>query len=246
MNKCFYVNLTSVHSKENRLLCDSLNASMVSIHSAEENEFLRRLIFIHYDSHKWVWLSRARNFNKSHNYLWSDESPFDYSNWVGPETDCSVCCEISVMTSGHWFGSNCNSWSFAQVCQRVLSSTSSSMDAEESLRSLDGNFYLRQFNPRQSKESTTTSPVEPNITELIEWLSYEVEGFRHDIVKLENRTAVVISLENILRNRDSYLLILLSVTVSLLMMIFISIFFIYYMLHKRVREFGSFCNDSIH
>lgn len=246
MNKCFFVNLTSVHSKENKILCDSLNSSMVSIHSPEENEFLRRLIFIHYDSHKWVWLSRARNFNKTHNFLWSDESSFDYSNWVGPETDCSVCCEISLMTSGHWFGSNCNSWSFAQICQKTLP-VFASMDAESSLRSLDGNFYLSQFRSSRDKQTTgtTSSSIEPNMTELIEWLSYEVEGFRHDIHKLENQTAVASGLHDILRERDSYLLTLLSITVSLLMMIFMAIFLLYFVLHRRVREFSSFA-DNMH
>ena len=221
---------------------------MVSIHSPEENEFLRRLIFIHHDSHKWVWLSRARNFNKTSNFLWADKSEFDFSNWVGPETDCSVCCEISLMTSGHWFGSNCNSWTFSQICQKTLPSATSFMDAESSLRSLDGNFYLSQFTSHHqrnspSSSSATSSTNEPNITELFEWLSYEVEGFRQDINRLENQTAVASTLEEILRERDSYLLTLLSITVSLLMMILVAIFFVYIKLRKRVREFGSFAQS---
>src|SRR2546423_1067680 len=85
MNKCYFVNMTAVHSKDNNNLCRSLNATMVSVHSPQENEFLRRLIFIQYDSHKWVWLSRARNYNSTHGYLWLDETSFDYTNWVGPQ-----------------------------------------------------------------------------------------------------------------------------------------------------------------
>lgn len=208
---------------------------MVSVHSAEENEFLRRLIFIHYDSHKWVWLSRARNYNRTHGYLWLDSTLFDYTNWVGPEVDCSVCCEISLMTSGHWFASNCNSWTFAQVCQKML--PSSDMDAESSLRSLDGNFYLSQFNP--NKKVKEDDKNDPKMSELIEWLSYEVEGVRNDIVKLDNRTRASASLEHILYERDSYLLTLLSLTVSLLMLILFAVAVLYALLHKKLHHSSS-------
>lgn len=240
MDKCFFVNLTTAHSKQNKLLCDSLNASMVSVHSPQENEFLRRLVFIHYDSHKWVWLSRARNFNKSYGYLWLDSSVFDYTNWVGPEVDCSVCCEISLMTSGHWFASNCNSWTFAQICQKEVSG--SGIDADSSLRSLDSNFYLSQFGSKGRARGEETA--DPKMSELIEWLSYEVEGFRQDIVKLENQTQVASSLEDILHERDSYLLTLLSIIVSLLMFIMFSILAAYVMVYKRFRSRNPFMDST--
>jgi hypothetical protein len=240
MDKCFFVNLTTAHSKQNKILCDSLNASMVSVHSPQENEFLRRLVFIHYDSHKWVWLSRARNYNKTHGYLWSDSTVFDYTNWVGPEVDCSVCCEISLMTSGHWFASNCNSWTFAQVCQKDL--PASDYDADSSLRSLDGNFYLSQFGTKGKSAGSENS--DPKMSELIEWLSYEVEGFRQDIVKLENQTQVTSSLEDILRERDSYLLTLLGIVVSLLMCIMFAILAAYVIIYKRISFRNSFMDST--
>lgn len=209
---------------------------MVSVHSPQENEFLRRLVFIHHDSHKWVWLSRARNYNNTHGYLWLDGSVFDYTNWVGPEVDCSVCCEISLMTSGHWFASNCNSWTFAQICQKDL--PASGIDADTSLRSLDGNFYLSQFGSNERTKDKETG--DPKMSELIEWLSYEVEGFRQDIVKLENQTQMASSLEDILRERDSYLLTLLSIIVSLLMCIMIAVVAAYVIVYKRLESRNSF------
>ena len=234
MDKCFFVNMTATHSKQNKLLCDSLNATMVSVHTPQENEFLRRLVFIHYDSHKWVWLSRARNYNKTHGYLWLDGSTFDFTNWVGPDVDCSVCCEISLMTSGHWFASNCNSWTFAQVCQKELTGSA----AAPSRLSSDGDFYLSQFASKRSQQSQESS--DPQITELIEWLSYEVEGFRQDVVRLENQTQVAASLQQLLQERDAYLLSLLSIIVSLLMVIMFAILFAYAIVYKRFKRLDPF------
>lgn len=243
MDKCFFVNTTSVHSKDNKVLCNSLNASMVSIHSAQENEFLRRLVFIHQDSHKWVWLSRARNYNKTHGYLWSDGSVFDFTNWVGPEVDCSICCEISLMTSGHWFASNCNSWTFAQVCQKSL--PVSDMSADASLQSLDGNFYLSQFGSAAKRQSKEEESTDPKMSELIEWLSYEVEGFRQDIGRMENQSQVASSLQEILHERDSDLLTLLSIIVSLLMLMTVAIGAFFFFVYKRLKRVNSsFINCS--
>lgn len=154
------------------------------------------------------------------------------------------------MTSGHWFGSNCNSWAFGQICQKVLPQESPA-DPDESLRSLDGNFFLSQFsNKKKQQRQQNVQENEPTMSELIEWLSYEVEGFRQDITKLENSTAATSSLEDMLRERDSYLLTLLSIVVSLLMVICVAFLFVFYTFYKKSffvqRMSGPFSSDVIH
>lgn len=237
-NKCFFANLTAVHSKYNKELCDSLNATMVSVHSPAENEFLRRLLFIHYDSHKWAWLSRARNFNKSHGYLWQDASPFNYSNWVAPETECTACCEISLMTSGHWFGSNCNSWTFTQLCQKVMSPADGLAAGGAAL---DDNFFLSQFGEARMEDPDS---IKPNVSELFEWLAYEVESVREDVQRLNESTGLRLGLEETLYERDTYLLTLLSLTVTLLLLILVAISLSYYMLLRKLRIMDSFCDKN--
>jgi len=152
------------------------------------------------------------------------------------------------MTSGHWFGSNCNSWAFGQICQKVLP-LESLADADESLRSLDGNFFLSQFSNKKKQRQQNLQEHEPTMSELIEWLSYEVEGFRQDITKLENSTATSF-LEDMLRERDSYLLTLLSIVVSLLMVICVAFIFVFYTFYKKSFYFqrmsGPFSSDVIH
>lgn len=237
--KCYYVNLTSVHSKFNKELCDSLNATMVSIHTAAENEFLRRLLFIHYDSHKWVWLSRARNHNKSHGYVWTDKSPFNYSNWVAPDVECSVCCEITLMTSGHWFGSNCNTWTFTQLCQKVLPPTD---EPPSAVAALGDNYYLNQFGDRNTVGVDPAADIKPNVSELVEWLAYEVEAVKDEVQRLNETTHSHQALEETLYDRDYYLLSLLSIIVTLLLVIMLSLILIYYMLVRKMRIMSSFCD----
>lgn len=240
--KCFFVNMTVVHSKENEGLCSSLNSSMVTVNSEEENEFIRRLIFIHYESHKWIWLSRGRNYNSSSNRIqWSaDEGVIDYTNWITPEgVDCNVCCEIALMTSGHWFPSHCNSWSFIQMCQLVLPHSDSPLHGEHSMdketeSAFSGNFYLSQFTRGRSDQVTHHSDDrDSNLTELFDWLFYELEGMRQDLNSLRNSSTGSLY-EDALLSRDTYLLTLLSLTLSLLLIILVGVGISYFFLMQRL------------
>lgn len=257
MNKCYTFNFTSVYSKDAKVFCESQNASMISIHSPEENEYLRRLIYIHYESHRWIWLSRARNYNSTSKFTWLDGSSFGYTNWINPQSiDCSVCCEISLMNSGHWFGSNCNSWTFGVGCQKILPPSLLYADEPMDERHLKGNFYLSQFESKKSQQESSSSSntivsidqIDPNVTELIEWLSYEVEGLRTNINNLENSSEILKNSQINANVREIYLLILLSFTVTLLVVIVIGLAITYYKLNiniKRVTNISSpFSSDA--
>jgi hypothetical protein len=51
---------------------------MVSIHSAEENEFIRS--YVQKQSHSIrVWIGLKRNITQG--FQWTNKSPFDYSKW---------------------------------------------------------------------------------------------------------------------------------------------------------------------
>ena len=240
-NKCLFVNLTAVHSKDNEIFCQSINSTMVTINTAEENEFIRRLIFIHYESHKWIWLSRARNYNASSNvFFWkSNEGGVNYTNWVTPDgsVDCNVCCEIALMTSGHWFPSHCNSWTFIQMCQRSLPSSAVSghdLFDDRTASAFSGNFYLSQFSktPAQGQDQNPDS----NLSELFDFLFYELEGIKNDINSVANYSVSGNVYEDALVSRDAYLLTLLSLTISLLLIIMIGVAFSYYLIVQRLNS----------
>ncbi len=60
-------------------ICQSNNATVISIHSAEENEFIRSYVEKHASHSSNVWLGLKRNISQG--FKWIDKSPFDYSKW---------------------------------------------------------------------------------------------------------------------------------------------------------------------
>ncbi|RWS22533.1 C-type mannose receptor 2-like protein [Leptotrombidium deliense] len=72
-NKCYFVNHTKATRVENINNCANLNASLVSIHSDEENDFISLIV----PTFTWFWLG-GRKVEGTHDYFWSDETEFDY------------------------------------------------------------------------------------------------------------------------------------------------------------------------
>jgi hypothetical protein len=74
---------------------------LISIHSAEENEFIRNYIEEQPSSSTRVWIGLKRSPD-SHNFVWVDKSPVDYVNWNINEPDSS---DRTVRTdrSDRWF-----------------------------------------------------------------------------------------------------------------------------------------------
>ena len=123
-------------------------------------------------------------------------------------------------------------------------------------RHLKGNFYLSQFETKKSSSSSSDSSssssnsnsivsidqIDPNVTELIEWLSYEVEGLRTNLNNLEISSEILKNSQITANIRETYLLILLSFTVTLLVLIVLGLAITYYKLNlslKRVTNAAS-------
>jgi hypothetical protein len=54
---------------------------MVSIHSDEENEFIRNYVEKLPSSSTRVWIGLKRDSSGSHEFFWVDKSPVDYVQW---------------------------------------------------------------------------------------------------------------------------------------------------------------------
>jgi hypothetical protein len=54
---------------------------LISIHSAEENEFIRNYVKEQPSSSTNVWIGLERRSSASREFVWVDKSPVDYDNW---------------------------------------------------------------------------------------------------------------------------------------------------------------------
>jgi hypothetical protein len=54
---------------------------LISIHSDEENEFIRNYVEEQPFSSKRIWIGLERNIYDSHGFFWVDKSPVDYVSW---------------------------------------------------------------------------------------------------------------------------------------------------------------------
>ncbi len=61
--------------------CKSNNATLISIHSAEENEFVRQYVEEQPSTSIVIWIGLKRDFYVFNKFVWVDKSPVDYKNW---------------------------------------------------------------------------------------------------------------------------------------------------------------------
>ncbi len=54
---------------------------MISIHSAEENEFIRNYVEEQSSSSVYMWIGLKKNTSNSYQFGWVDNSPLDFFNW---------------------------------------------------------------------------------------------------------------------------------------------------------------------
>ncbi len=113
-----YFNQT-VKFQEAEKICESNNATMVSIHSDEENEFIRSYIEKHPDYTTRVWIGLKRNISDPQEYVWVDKSQFDYRKWSINEPDNAGGNEPYVVMringNGLWNYSSDNNYTF--ICE---------------------------------------------------------------------------------------------------------------------------------
>ncbi len=89
---------------------------MISIHSAEENEFIKS--YVEKQSHSTnVWIGLKRNISQG--FEWIDKSPFDYSKWSINEPDNKggneTYVEMWINGNGLWNDLSDNNLSF--ICE---------------------------------------------------------------------------------------------------------------------------------
>ncbi len=65
---------------EAKKICESNNATLISIHSTEENEFIRNYVEEQPFSSTRVWIGLKRDSSGSHEFVWVDKSPLEYIN----------------------------------------------------------------------------------------------------------------------------------------------------------------------
>ncbi len=92
--------LKNTKYSESRNICESLNATMISIHSSQENDFVLNLV--QKQSHIIVWLGGKRNSHNS--FEWINENAFNYTNWFSGEPD-SGDYVIMYRENGKWWES---------------------------------------------------------------------------------------------------------------------------------------------
>ncbi len=85
-------------------ICESNNATLISIHSAEENEFIRNYIEEQPSSSIRVWIGLKRKSSDSHEFIWVDKSPVDYFNWRINQPDNVGGLEhyVAIWVDGTW------------------------------------------------------------------------------------------------------------------------------------------------
>ena len=105
-----------------RASCTLEGADMVTIKSAEEQEFVVSLMPTSVDRWQWLWIGMAKDPSTgavSRNSRWIDGSAVTYSNWDGNQalTSTDGCAEIYGGTAYRWHDNACNVQS-RTVCKR--------------------------------------------------------------------------------------------------------------------------------
>jgi len=92
---------------------------MVSIHSDEENEYIRSYVEKYSDYTTRVWIGLKRNISDPQEFVWVDKSPFDYSKWSSNEPNNAgrnePYVEMWINGKGLWNHSSDNNYTV--ICE---------------------------------------------------------------------------------------------------------------------------------
>ncbi|RWS01995.1 ladderlectin-like protein [Dinothrombium tinctorium] len=115
-NKCFYFIEELATAKQAFDRCKILNAQMATIHSAEENEFIRSIA-----RNKYLWIGAVQSSNQFHSFVWIDGSEFNYTNWFlsDPNIPSAHCVWAAYASTGNWGDELCAT-KFNILCERIL------------------------------------------------------------------------------------------------------------------------------
>ena len=121
-NSCFKVFKEELNWFDAHRPCTSNKSTLTSIHSAEENNFLRKTGQASISS---AWIELFNLNSTDRNYEWVDGSMVDFRNWNVDEPNNAYsgenCTELSVnWNRGKWNDNSCYS-KRAYVCGKKLS-----------------------------------------------------------------------------------------------------------------------------
>lgn len=111
------VGVGSMDYQTARSSCQAVGGVPTSIHSAEENEVVRGLLYI-WTKCGWIGLKR-----RGGSFTWEDGTPLDYKNWQAGEPGADACgCmngpAAATQVQGQWQSTSCTSQSRDVVCKR--------------------------------------------------------------------------------------------------------------------------------
>ncbi|RWS21159.1 low affinity immunoglobulin epsilon Fc receptor-like protein, partial [Leptotrombidium deliense] len=127
-DKCFFIDESMATARENFELCKSLNASMVSIHSMAENNFLSTLLLSKLSNRgsrmrkgsSSFWLGGLQVSQTMNAFAWIDSSDFNFTNYGRNDPnnfdDEEDCVMLVLRMRGKWWDEHCSARS-RQLCQ---------------------------------------------------------------------------------------------------------------------------------
>ncbi|RWS20863.1 aggrecan core protein-like protein, partial [Leptotrombidium deliense] len=108
---------------ENLRKCETMNATLVTVKSKEENDFLFNWIK---NDTLYYWLS-AQRVNTTAQFKWIDGSNLTYSNWKSGQPDQlntkNALCLDMYSEDGEWYDFACNNKGFdifGQMCEKEI------------------------------------------------------------------------------------------------------------------------------
>ena len=98
-NKCIKLFDEYKTWSEAKNICESNDATLISIHSKEENDFVWNLV--KKQSYYWVWIGGKRN-SDNNRFEWINGMAFNYTHWMSDQPNGGDYVEIDRF-SGKWY-----------------------------------------------------------------------------------------------------------------------------------------------
>jgi len=118
--KCYKLFQNRLGWYDAEVFCQGEGGNLVSVHSKAENEFVARL-----DSDlRTLWLGGIDVTSENNRWLWSDGSPFSFTNWRKNEPNnvggIEDCLELGTWKNNHVWNDNRCSRRMKFVCEKTL------------------------------------------------------------------------------------------------------------------------------
>ncbi|XP_019206636.1 galactose-specific lectin nattectin isoform X6 [Oreochromis niloticus] len=116
--RCYKYVATHMSWADAELYCVSQRANLVSIHSEEEEEFVKSLIKNFDLAEGWTWIGLS-DIHKEGSWMWSDGSAVNFTYWHAGQPDNYAtnehCGNTNVFEAKKWNDHQC-SLNLASVC----------------------------------------------------------------------------------------------------------------------------------